>query len=544
MAFRVRRPIGAALALALAICGGAAIVAAQSSDGAYVLSLRRLTEQEYRNSIADIFGKQIEVRGVFEPTIRAGGLAATSTTLLSVTPTGFESFNKMADDIATQVTAADYRAKLPCAPEDAKAADDACAGKILSRYGKLLFRRPLTDAELKGRVSLARTMTARTNDFYSGLRYSLAMLLQLPDFIFRKEVAVPAGSGYTLDAYSRATRLSFLMWNTTPDSELLRAAESGELMTDAGLTKQVDRLMASPRLDSGMRAFFDDMLELDKFETVSKDSLLYPKWGSGMADSAREETLRTAIGLTLHDNADVRDLVTTRESYLDRLLAVIYRVPFPFTGDWVKYEFPADSGRSGILTQASMLAMFSHPGRSSPTLRGVAMMEILLCQHMPPPPPDVDFSELNNDDGPLKTVRDRLAAHAENPACAPCHMQTDPLGLPLEHFDAIGSFRTHDNGELINASADLMGTDISGAQGLGEYLHDNPRFPACVARKLYSYSRGLNNSAVKTDDFKEAYKAFEDSEFRLRALLKSMTVSESFYAAPAPASAANEVVSN
>jgi hypothetical protein len=219
-----------------------------------VANLRRLTEQEYRNSIADIFGEQIEVRGVFEPTIRAGGLAATSTTLLSVTPAGFESFNKMADDIATQVIAADYRAKMPCAPQDAKAPDDACAAEILSGYGRLLFRRPLTSDEIEGRVALARTMTVRTNDFYEGLRYSLAMLLQLPDFIFRKEAAVPTGgAGYTLDAYSRATRLSFLMWNTTPDSELLRAAESGELMTDAGLAKQVDRLMASPRLDDGFR---------------------------------------------------------------------------------------------------------------------------------------------------------------------------------------------------------------------------------------------------------------------------------------------------
>jgi hypothetical protein len=538
----VRRLISAALALAFS--GGAAIAAAQTAGSSFVASLRRLTEQEYRNSIADIFGEQIEVRGVFEPTIRSGGLAATSTTLLSVTPAGFESFNKMADDIAAQVTAEGYRAKLPCAPKAPQAPDDACAGEILSRYGRLLFRRPLTVGELDSRVGLARTMALKTNDFYQGLRYSLAMLLQLPDFVFRKEVAVPAAGGYTLDGYSRATRLSYLMWNTTPDAELLRAAESGELMTQAGLAKQVDRLMASPRLDEGMRAFFDDMLELDKFETVSKDSLLYPKWGSAMADSAREETLRTAIGLTLHDNADVRDLVTTRKTYLDRLLAVIYRVPFPFTGDWVPYEFPAETGRSGILTQVSMLAMFSHPGRSSPTLRGVALMEILLCQHMPPPPPDVDFSELNNADGPLKTVRDRLIAHSENPACAPCHMQTDPLGLPLEHFDAIGSFRTHDNGELVNASAELMGKDISGAQDLGLYLRDNPRYPACVARKLYSYGRGLNNMAVKTEDFQEAYQAFVDSEFRLRALLKSMAVSESFYAAAAPASPANEVAKN
>ena len=162
------------------------------------------------------------------------------------------------------------------------------------------------------------------------------------------------------------------MWNTTPDAELLRAAGNGEFNTSAGLAKQVDRLIASPRLEVGMRAFFDDMLELDTFDTVSKDSLLYPKWGSAMATSAREETLRTVIGLTLDDNGDIRDLMTTRQTYIDRRLAMLYSVAFPFTGDWVKYEFPAESGRSGILTQISMLSMFSHPGRSSPTKRGVA----------------------------------------------------------------------------------------------------------------------------------------------------------------------------
>ena len=266
-------------------------------------------------------------------------------------------------------------------------------------------------------------MTERTNDFYAGVRYGLSMLLQLPDFIFRTEVAIPSADGKsgTLDSYSRATRLSFLMWNTTPDAELLRAAESGELNTSAGLAKQVDRLMASPRLDAGMRAFFDDMLQLDTFDTVSKDSLLYPKWGSAMATSAREETLRTVIGLALHDNGDIRDLMTTRQTYIDRRLAVLYRVPFPFTGDWVKYEFPADSGRSGILTQISMLSMFSHPGRSSPTKRGVALLDIFLCAPTPEPPNDVDFTAVNDPNSPLKTLRERLMAHADNKVCAACH---------------------------------------------------------------------------------------------------------------------------
>lgn len=509
----------------------------------YVASMRRLTEQEYRNTIADVFGADIEVRGSFEPTIRTGGLEAASTATLSVTSVGFESFSKMANDIATQVTADQNRTKLPCAPKDLKAFDEACGTKFLSHYGLLLFRRPLSANDLEIPLGLARRMTAQSNDFYAGMRYSLSMLLQLPDFLFRTEVAIPSanGKGGSLDAYSRATRLSFLLWNTTPDSELLRAAAAGELNTAAGLATQVDRLMASPRLDAGMTAFFDDMLQLNTFDTVSKDSLLYPKWGSGMATSAREETLRTVIGLALHDNGDIRDLMTTRQTYIDRRLAVLYRVPFPFTGDWVKHEFPANSGRSGILTQIAMLSMFSHPGRSSPTKRGVALMDILLCSPTPLPPNDVDFSLVNNTDGPLKTVRERLMAHASAKACASCHVHSDPIGLSLEGFDTIGGFRTKENGVTIDVSATLQGKSFSGAQGLGQYLHDNPRYPACVARKLYSYSRGLNTSNVRTNDFKDAYQAFQDSGFRLRVLLKNMAASESFYAVPPPPNPAKEV---
>ena len=537
----MRKQITAALSLALAICGAVAAVAAPPGEGSYVVSLRRLTEQEYRNSIADIFGKEIEVRGTFEPTKRTGGLEAPSSALLSVTPAGFESFNKMANDIAAQVTAGKNRAKLPCAPKDPEAPDDACARQILSHYGLLLFRRPLTSAELENRAGLARRMTERTNDFYTGMQYALSMLLQLPNFIFRTETAIPSADGKsgTLDSYSRATRLSFLMWNTTPDTELLRAAQSNELNTAAGLARQVDRLMASPRLEAGMRSFFDDMLQLNTFDRVSKDSLLYPKWGSAMATSAREETLRTVIGLALHENGDIRDLMTTRHTYLDRRLAMLYSVAFPFTGDWVKYEFPADSGRSGILTQISMLSMFSHPGRSSPTKRGVALNEIFLCLPTPEPPNDVDFSAVNETGGPMKTLRERLMVHATNKTCAACHQHTDPIGLSLESFDTIGGYRTTENGQVIDVSATIQGKSFSGAKGLGQYMHDNPRYPACMARKLYSYGRGLTRSTV--EDFQDAYKAFQDSGFRLRALLKSMTLNDSFYAVGPPGkSSAND----
>jgi len=292
--------------------------------------------------------------------------------------------------------------------------------------------------------------------------------------------------------------------------------------------------MASPRLDDGMRAFFNDMLELDTFDTVSKDSILYPKWSSGIAASAREETLRTTIDLALHANGDMRDLMTTRKTFINRNLAADYQLPFAFKGDWMPYEFAADSGRSGVLTQASMLTMFSHPGRSSPTKRGVAIMDIFLCEPTPAPPANVDFSVVNDVNGALKTVRERLTAHATNSTCASCHNHSDPIGLSMEGFDTIGQRRTVENGKLIDLSATIQNKKFEGAEGLGKFLHDNPKYTACIARKVYAYSRGENSEDVAASAFKNANKAFSDSGFRMRALLKAMVEDKDFFSAPPP----------
>jgi hypothetical protein len=162
----------------------------------------------------------------------------------------------------------------------------------------------------------------------------------------------------------------------------------------------------------------------------------------------------------------------------------------------------------------------------------VALNEIFLCLPTPEPPNDVDFSAVNETGGPMKTLRERLMAHSSNKTCAACHQLTDPIGLSLEAFDTIGGYRTIENGQKIDVSASIQGKTFSGAQGLGQYMHDNPRYPACVARKLYSYGRGLTRSTV--NDFEDAYKAFQDSGFRLRTLLRSMAVSESFYAVGPP----------
>jgi len=528
------------------LCLLAAAQGAMAATQPYLSGLRRLTETQYRNSIADIFGPNIVVQGKFEPDRRVGGLLAASSTSLSITPAGFEAYAKMADGIARQVVDEKNRAKLiACTPTSSTAPDRGCAGQVLEHYGLLLFRRPLTSDELKARLDAAEAATKLSNNFYTGLRYSLTTLLSAPDFLFRAEMAVPKGKDYTLDGYGRAARLSYMLWDTTPDAELLNAARSGVLDTDAGVNAQAVRLMTSPRLETGMRAFFSDFLELDTLGNITKDPTIYPKYSDEVASSAREETLRTTVDLALKQGGDFRDIFTTRKTFINRQLAWVYDVPYNLSGEWMPYEFADDAGRSGIVTQAAMLSMFSHPGRSSPTKRGVALMDIFLCEPTPTPPANVDFSIVNDTNNPkLRTVRDRLMAHATTPTCASCHTHSDPIGLSLEQFDSVGERRLKEDGRDIDVSATIANKHFVGAAGLGQYLHDNPKVPACFVRKLYAYGTGANSEELEKRTVQPFLDGFTAGGYRVPALLKSIVTSPQFFSAPPPGNGASKLSMN
>ena len=530
------KPIASLFALVLLTASTAAAAAADVAPAPRLAGMRRLTESEYRNSIADIFGSAITVQGRFEPDRRIGGLLSASSAILSISPAGFQAYAQMADSIAAQVTDAKHRAaSIACKPADAKAADDACTGQVVAQYGVLLFRRPLTAEESAARIRLAHDVAGKTGDFYTGLRLALASLMAAPDFLFRTEYAVPEADGksWTLDAYSRASRLSYLLWDSTPDAALLKAAADGDLNKPDGIAQQTGRLMASPRLQAGMRAFYADFLELDT--QVTKDPAFYPKYSEAVASSAREETLHSMLDLTLTRQDDLRDLLTTRKTYINRALAAVYGVPYNFDSEWVAYEFAPETGRSGILTQATFLSLFSHPNRSSPTKRGVALMDIFLCQPTPQPPANVDFSIVNDISNPsLKTVRQRLLAHATNPTCAACHRNSDPIGLALENFDSIGQYRTSENGDLIDASSSLQGKSFVGAQGLGLALHDNPNFPVCFARKMFAYGTGGNANLVTPPVYRGFVTPFTTGGYRVPVLIRALTTSPQFFSAPPP----------
>jgi hypothetical protein len=538
----------ASIALALAACSqadmGSNKTAATTSTKEAVASnsivaggpvvMRRLTQVQYEQTIADLFGKDIIVGGPFEPDQREAGLLAVGAGQVSVAASGVEQYNKMGRNIASQVVDEKNRTVLiGCTPANAKQPDDACAKQFLARVGKFLYRRPLTDSELNGRVASAHEAAKLRGNFYLGLETSLATLLVSPQFLFVQEATVTDNKGnIRLDGYSKASRLSFLLWNNAPDDELLAAAAKGDLDTQKGLAKQVDRMIASPRLEDGIRAFFTDMLEFDRYETLSKDSTLYPKFNFKVGEEEKEQTLRTIVDHLIARNGDYRDLFTTRNTFLTRTLAAIYEVPLKsVNAGWQPYEFAPDSGHAGILTHASFVSLHSHPGRTSPTLRGKALREALLCQRVPDPPGNVNFAIVQDTNNPnFKTVRQRLTAHATEAMCTGCHKIMDPMGLALENFDTVGGYRKDENGTKIDASGELDGVKFTDAAGLGQVLRNNANVTSCVVNRIYSYGLGRKVTKSETEWLKTvALKNFEADGYKIPMLLKRIATSDTFF---------------
>jgi hypothetical protein len=503
------------------------------------VAIRRITESQYRHTIADVFGSDIKINARFEPEKRDEGLLAIGTPQLSLTSSGLEQYFALAGSISDQALSASRReAVTGCEPADAAKVDEACARQFIIRYGERLFRRPLTESEIAARLKAVSSGAGTSNDFYAGLRLALASMLVAPEFLFRVETAEPDPadpSQYRLDAYTKASRVSFLLWDTAPDDELMNAAKSGAIHTDAGLRQQLTRMISSPRYEQGARAFFTDMLQLDGFENVVKDPAIYPKFSQSVADGAKEQTLRTTIDLLISKKQDYRELFTSNQTFINRPLAAVYDVPFISSSDWTSYSFPASSERSGILTQVSFLSLFSHPGTSSPTKRGIKVHEIFMCEPTPNPPADVDFSKVK--DSTNGTIRGRLLDHMENTGCTVCHRRSDPPGLALEHFDGLGQLRTTENGSPIDVSADLSGTKITGAVGLANYLHNEPKVPACLVRNVYAYGVGRKTDTRDEDYLADETKVFAGNGYRVPDLMIQIASSSEFFKVPAPRAA-------
>jgi len=540
MLYRLRRfrPLMTGLLLLAAAAfhsdaGATTVVEPASSGGP--LGTRLITAQQYQNAIANIFGPDIKNKPEFPRLRREDGLVAMGAATAIVSPGVLDSFDLAARNVASQVVDRAHRDVLfPCTPKNAKAPDDACAAAFLQKAGRILFRGKLQPAQLARYVATARSTTEKLGDFYEGIETALSGMLIAPEFVYfidQAEADPVQPTARRLDALSKATRLSLLLWNSVPDSELLRAAEKGELHAQKGLDQQIARMVLSPQLENGVRAFFADAFMTDAFEELTKDPVIYPVFTPQVALDAKEQMLRMVVDHLVTRKQDYRDLFTTRNIFLTTNLGAIYRLPVqaPTSVDWVPYELPENDPRAGLLTQIAFLAVKAHPGRSSATLRGKGIREIFMCQKVPLPPPNVDFSKLEMA-GPDTTARERLDVHMSNPGCSGCHKITDPVGLALEKFDGAGQYREKEGTKDIDTSGNVNGVKFENAKQLGETLRNDTAITSCIVQRLYQYSVGRRLTDGDKAALPYLQARFAEENYDFIALMRAVARGKALYA--------------
>ncbi|HET9467626.1 MAG TPA: DUF1592 domain-containing protein [Vicinamibacterales bacterium] len=374
------------------------------------------------------------------------------------------------------------RALFVCMPKsDADA--EPCARRILSGIATRAYRRPITEAETQTLLEFYRAGRAEEKTFDAGIQRGLERVLAAPSFIFR--VYRPAEPDLNL-----ASKLSFFLWSSIPDEELLNAAIRGKLRDRAVLEQQVRRMLRDPRANALVEGFATRWLELSKIAGFVPDTHLYPEFDENLREAMETETKLFVADQIRHDRS-VADLLLADYTFANDRLAQHYGIPNVYGSHYRPVKF-TDRRRGGLLGQASVLAVTSYPNRTSVVMRGRWLLANMLGAPPPPPPLDVPALKEPGEEGQPKSLRERMEAHRKNPACASCHQRMDPLGFSLENFDAVGKWRTEADGVPVDAGASLPdGTQFAGIEGLRTYLADNKEdFVRTLSSKLLAYAIG------------------------------------------------------
>jgi cytochrome c553 len=359
---------------------------------------------------------------------------------------------------ATGVSDTPGRKKVFTCHPAASSEETACATSIIRRLAEQAYRRPLRAEETKDLLAFYED-GRKSGNFEDGIRIAVQAILASPNFVFRFEprpAGIAAGANYRLSDIELATRLSYFLWSTGPDAELMSAARARRLQNQAELEKQIRRLLADPRSEALATRFAAQWLHLAQLDGMTPDALLYPQYDYTLALALRRET-ELFFDSIVRENRSVLDLITANHTFVNGRLALHYGIPGVLGSAFRRVE-PADDYRRGLLGKGAILTMTSNADRTSPVMRGKWVMEVLLGTPPPPPPPNVPVLEATAavKDGQFRSVRERLEAHRANPACASCHRMIDPIGLALEHFDVTGTWRIKDAGHPIDASTTLF----------------------------------------------------------------------------------------
>ena len=414
----------------------------------------------------------------------------------------------------------------PEKPED----EEPCAKRILSNLLRRGYRRPITEADLEQPMAFYRE-GREEGGFEAGIEAALAAVLVNPNFLFRIErdpTDLPAGTTYKIKSIELASRLSFFLWSSIPDEELLDLAETGKLQEPDVLKQQVRRMLKDSRSKSLAENFAGQWLYLRNLDTFTPDLRLFPDFDDNLRQAFRKET-ELFFESILREDRSIRDLLKSDETFLNERLAKHYGIPHIYGSRFRRVKLDEHSRRGGLLRQGSILSVTSYATRTSPVLRGHWVLKNLLGSEPPPPPADVPALKDNTVAANL-TVRERLAEHRANPNCASCHNLMDPVGLALENFDAVGRWREVEAHKPINAEGGLPdGSTFTGVRGLEEALLNRPDLlAATLTEKLLTYALGRGVDHHDAPAVRKIVADAKADDYRLSALILGITQSAPF----------------
>ena len=461
------------------------VVAHRLNNIEYDNTIRDLTGQDSKPSVTNDFPADTYIEGFDN---NADALTAPPL-LLEKLQAATEAIVSAALDPAPANAAARARIMV-CDP--ASAGEAACATRILTTFASRAFRRPVTDAEVQGYAGLVAVAKSAGDGFDQGIAAGLQAILLSPRFLFRIEANPAPGTTAPLDDYEVASRLSYFLWSTLPDDVLLQHAAAGTLHDAAGVASEVRRRVADPRASALVDNLAGEWLgsrELAVEEITLTDVTFDADLRAAMATEAS-----TYLGQLLTGGRAIKELLASSTAFVNGRLAAHYGFANAATlgTDFTQVPLPDDRRSAGILTQANTLTVTSLRDRTSPTRRGKWVSENLLCQTIPPPPPQIPQLPAQSTTAPT-SVRDRLALHRQKgTVCNGCHQFMDPIGLGLEHYDAVGRWRDTDSGAAIDASGNVpvSNAPFDGAISLAHAVGDDPRFLDCVVQKLLTYALG------------------------------------------------------
>ena len=434
---------------------------------------------------------------------------------------------------ATGIGATPSRDRIfTCRPTSRSAADaEECAAAIISTLARRAYRRPVTVDDLDQLLSFYREGQAG-GGFDAGVETALRALLASPEFLFRVErdpEGVAAGAAYRVSDLELASRLSFFLWSSLPDDELIGAAAGGRLRQPAVLEAQVQRMLADPRAETLTTNFASQWLHLRNLDAVRPDSRLFPDFDDNLRQGFRRET-QLLFQSVVDEDRSVTDLLTANYTFVNERVAKHYGIPGIYGDHFRRVTLPELSPRAGLLGHGSILTVTSYATRTSPVLRGKWILENLLGAPPPPPPPNVPPLEESRSITAVLTMRERMEAHRANPVCAVCHTNMDPAGLSMENFDAIGRWRADDGGAGIDAAGSLPGGQaFEGVAGLRHALLDRPEvFVRTMTEKLLVYALGRGVEHRDAPAIRAIVNAAAADDYRLSTLILGVVRSTPF----------------